>query len=78
MALHQLQTSRNTKRGNKIDINFRFVGISQKSVKVYFNVSYKEIHDNRWTVRHSNLVPSEEKSDVLKLNNFSNNKSGIT
>ena len=47
MALHQPQTSHNTKRGNKIDTNFQFIGIRQKSVIVYFNVSYKEIHYNR-------------------------------
>jgi len=70
MALHETQTSRNTKGGDKIDINFQFVGIRQKSVTVNFSVSYKEIQDNRSTVRLSNLVPSEEKSYVLELNNF--------
>jgi len=43
MSLHQPKTSRNTKRGDKIDINFQFVGIRQKSAIVYFSVSYKEI-----------------------------------
>jgi hypothetical protein len=47
MALHQPQTSRNTKQADKIDINFQFVGIKQKSFIVYIGVSYKEIQDNR-------------------------------
>ena len=71
MALHQRQTFRNTKRSDKIDINFQFVGIRQKLVIVYVSVSYKEFQDNRHTVRLSNLVPFEEKSNALGLNNFS-------